>query len=199
MGQLLSLDRELFLLLNGAHSPFWDSVMGFSSAKLTWIPFYLLLLYCVWRKLGVRNLLWFVLCIAITVTLADQLSVHLFKNTVQRLRPCHAEELAGLVRLPNGRCGGRYGFVSSHATNVFAVAVVSSLYLRMGWLQITMFLWALLVSYSRIYMGVHYPGDVICGGLFGALVGLFVYWLARRVNRRRIPPRWQADERSHLL
>ena len=113
---------------------------------------------------------------AIAILLADQLSVHLFKNTVQRLRPCHAPELQGLVYLPYGHCGGQYGFISSHACNCMAVALFGTLFARSKLLGWVLFPWAVVVSLSRVYMGVHYPGDVLCGALFGLLIGTAVYF-----------------------
>ena len=113
----------------------------------------------------------------LAVTLADQVSVHLFKNTFQRLRPCHEPALNGLVHLFNGECGGKFGFVSSHATNSFNFALLSLLFIRKRWYTISIILWALVIGYSRIYLGVHYPGDVICGSLLGALVGWSIYKL----------------------
>jgi undecaprenyl-diphosphatase len=115
--------------------------------------------------------------IILGITLSDQISVHLFKNVFQRLRPCHEPALEGLVHLVNGECGGLYGFVSSHATNSFYVALFSLLFIRKRWFTILMLLWASVVGYSRIYLGVHYPGDVICGSMLGALVGWGIYKL----------------------
>jgi undecaprenyl-diphosphatase len=117
------------------------------------------------------------LFIILAVTLADQFSVQLFKNIVQRLRPCHEPSLVGLVHLVNGECGGQYGFVSSHATNSFNVALLSLLFIKKRWFTISIILWAIVVGYSRIYLGVHYPGDVICGSLLGALIGWSIYRL----------------------
>lgn len=198
MEQLLALDRELFLLINGLHTPFWDSVMVFCSAKLTWVPFYIALLLLVWWRVGWRAMLWFLVGIVVTVLLADQLSVHLFKNTVQRLRPCHVAEIAQVVHLPRGHCGGAYGFLSSHAANVFGVALMVSLFARLRWVTWVVFFWAAIVSYSRIYMGVHYPGDVLCGALWGLLVGMITFLALRYVYRRWAGRHWKQDARSPL-
>jgi undecaprenyl-diphosphatase len=103
--------------------------------------------------------------------------VLLFKDTFQRLRPCHEPVLEGLVHIVKGKCGGMYGFVSSHAANCFYATVISGLFVRKKWFSISMICWAALISYSRIYLGVHYPGDVICGATFGALVGWGVFIL----------------------
>lgn len=146
------------------------------SGKIIWAPLYLAILVF----LGIsfkRKFLIILLFIILAVTLADQVSVQLFKNFVQRLRPCHEPSLEGLIHLVNGECGGKFGFVSSHATNSFNVALISLLFIRKRWFTISIILWAIVVGYSRIYLGVHYPGDVICGSLLGTLIGWSIYRL----------------------
>lgn len=184
--RLLQLDQEVFLLLNGMHTPLSDALMVFASSKTAWIPFYVLLVVWVWWRLGWRSTLWLLLGAGLCVLLSDRISVMAFKETVQRLRPCHYLPTIGLpVHIPEGEgCWGQYGFVSSHATNVFAVAVFSSLLARRGWLTAVMLLWAAWVSVSRVFVGVHYPGDVLCGAALGILIGLFVYYLLRWVSFR---------------
>jgi len=145
------------------------------SGKVIWIPLYLAILICLGIKYK-RKFLIIILFIILAATLADQASV-LVKNYVHRLRPCHEPALEGLVHLVRGECGGLYSFVSSHATNSFDVALLSLLFIRKRWFSITIVLWALVVGYSRIYLGVHYPGDVICGSILGALIGWSIYSL----------------------
>lgn len=173
---LEQLDRQLFLYINSLNSPFLDQLMYAISGKIIWAPLYLAILVVIGFKYK-RKFPVIVLCIILSVTLADQLSVQLFKNTVQRLRPCHEPSLEGLVHLVNNRCGGLYGFVSSHASNAFNVALISLLLLKKRYYSISILIWAALIGYSRIYLGVHYPGDVICGALFGAVTGWSVYKL----------------------
>jgi len=169
------LDQQLFLFLNSLHSPICDTVMHAISGKIIWIPLYLAILIFMGIKYK-RKFLVILLFIILAVTLADQASV-LFKNIVQRLRPCHEPSLEGLIHLVNGECGGKFGFVSSHAANSFNVALLSLLFIKKRWYTISIILWASVVGYSRIYLGVHYPGDVICGSLLGALIGWSIYKL----------------------
>ena len=173
---LVKWDTHLFLFLNGLHSPFWDSIMLFASGKLTWLPLYFLLLYFIARTYKWKTL-WWLLAIAIVIVVADQISVSAFKNVFQRLRPCRTPELTGLIHLV-GNCGGKYGFVSSHAANTFGVAVFLSLLFRNKLATYGLLFWAAFVSYSRIYLGVHYPGDVICGAILGLGVGISVWSIA---------------------
>jgi len=173
---LEKLDQQLFLFLNSLHSPGWDKVMVLISAKLTWVPLYLFILVLLAIKYK-KSLLLIIPIIILTITAADQLSVHAFKEVFMRLRPCHEPSLEGLVHTVNDKCGGMYGFVSSHAANSFAAAVLSIGLLRKKWFTVLMITWAVLVSYSRVYLGVHYPGDIIAGAALGALLGYVFYKL----------------------
>mgnify|MGYP001766093500 CR=1 FL=1 len=183
---LEQLDKQLFLFLNSLNAPFLDPVMFAISGKLIWAPLYVAIL--VWLGINYKKRFPLILLfIIIAVLLADQGSVQLFKNIFHRLRPCHEPSLEGMVHLVNGKCGGLYGFVSSHATNSFNVAVLSLLFIRKRWYSISILVWAAVVGYSRIYLGVHYPGDVICGALLGAFIGWGVYKLYELSVRTRPP------------
>jgi undecaprenyl-diphosphatase len=175
-------DQSVFLFLNSINSPFWDGIMVALSGKLIWAPIYLVILIYLGVKYKNRFPL-ILLAVIIAVVIADQFSVQLFKNVFQRLRPCHEPSLEGLVHLVNGKCGGLYGFVSSHAANSFNVALLSLLFIRKRWYTITIIIWASVIGYSRIYLGVHYPGDVICGSLLGAFVGWGCYKLYEIADR----------------
>ena len=180
---LKNIDVRLFLLFNGHHTPFMDSVMGVVSNKYTWIPLYVLLLYFVWRK--AKNKLWLVvLSVAILIILSDQISVLLFKDTFQRYRPCHNLLLKDKIQLINGECGGQYGFVSSHAANTFALITFLSFFFRRKDFALGMYLWASFICYSRVYAGVHYPFDILGGMFLGIVLGVIGYKTYFHFNKK---------------
>ena len=166
------IDQRWLLWLNGHHSFFFDQFMFFISGKWEWIPLYALILGIIIRKYRWKSL-WIILAVVIMITLSDQIA-NLLKNGVKRFRPCKDPEIGHLVHLVNNYCRSSYGFVSGHAANSFALATFLSVLFRKKWVSVALILWATLVSYSRIYLGVHYPGDVIGGAMLGVLLG----WMA---------------------
>ncbi len=193
--QLISYDQQLFLFLNGMHSPVFDFIMYWLSEKLIWMPLYAWMLFYMWREH--RSRLWLVIIfIALLVTFTDQVSVQVFKNIFHRLRPCHNPELEGLVRILNGHCGGKYGFISSHACNMAGIALFSGLMLRkrFRWLLPSLIVWSILIGYSRIYLGVHYPADVVVGFFVGGIIGFLVYIFFNYVNGKLKPVTNQSKE-----
>lgn len=180
-------DTQLFLFLNGLHTPFMDRVMWFVSGKIQWLPLYLVILALFIHRFRWRTL-WILLGTAVLITMSDQATTHLFKETLQRLRPCHQPQLAGLVHLVNDYCGGMYGFVSGHASNSFAIAVFTGMFVRHRYYWMGILCWATLVGYSRIYLGVHFPGDIIGGAVLGSLLACGVHHImtslkALKLNR----------------
>ena len=178
LDKLLELDRALFLFINGAHTPWLDPIMTGLSASYTWIPLYILLLFLFIKNLSWRHVLFAVGAALLCFFLTDRTSVVLFKDVFCRLRPSHEPTLDGIIHLLEGQ-GGLYGFVSSHAANLFGLATLSSLILRKKWLNWLLFIIVSMVGYSRIYVGKHYPLDVICGALLGIFIGWLIYKLYR--------------------
>ena len=180
IASLLTQDQSIFLFLNGMHSPWADVFFYWVSNRFVWIPFYAILAFFLikkWRKKSIPIFIALILCVFLT----DQ-SCNLIKHSVQRPRPSHdpvLSEQVHLVAKPDGTLykGGPYGFPSSHAANSMALALWVILYLgeRRKWLIIGMLCWVLLVSYSRIYLGVHYPSDLLVGWILGACWAL-VLW-----------------------
>jgi undecaprenyl-diphosphatase len=169
---LQSLDKDLFLLINGWHSSLCDPIMYWLSDRLVWVPMYVLIAFLMIRQYKLRGVLMLVF-VGMVITLCDQTASAVLKDTVQRLRPSHEPSLVGMIRLSKAGPGGMYGFVSSHAANVFGLATFLYVVLDQKYriLKYWLFIWAALVSYSRIYNGVHYPGDIIVGGIIGAAYG----------------------------
>jgi undecaprenyl-diphosphatase len=178
--QLKSIDTDLFLAINGAHTSFFDFIMFWASDKWIWVPLYFFFAYILYRQFGKRAWV-LVLMAGLAITISDLSATHLFKQVFQRPRPCHEPSLEGIIHLVNGHCGGKYGFISSHASNSFALATFLSLLLgkKIRFFTPLMIAWALLLCYSRIYLGVHYPGDVIVGAIWGAGLGSAVFVLTK--------------------
>lgn len=176
-----NIDTNIFLGLNGLHSVFFDAFFTIVTSLQVWFPLYLLIIFLLLKKYGLSGI-WIIIFFILAVTISDQ-SSGLIKDIVQRLRPSQEPLLQGKVHTPIG-IGGLYGFVSGHSTNVFSITVLISLIARNKWVTIMFLLWALVVSYSRIYVGVHYPLDIICGAVLGGLIGWGIYSLLRLFDSR---------------
>lgn len=183
---LQQLDVDALVWINHTFKSGWmDAVMLFCSAKFTWIPWYAILLYFLYKSNPKRiwiNLIVLTCCIAA----ADQFASGLLKPMVERLRPCHNEVVNIKLLLIDGVCGGQYGFVSSHAANVFAVFMffcLKKVFKEIKVLLYILFVWAVIVSLSRAYLGVHYPGDILCGALIGVCATYIVVWLENLIER----------------
>lgn len=175
------IDTELFLYLNSRHNAFFDVIMYWASHKWFWMPFYLLLVFFIYRIYN-KAYKYVLLAIGVLMVLSDQISSSIIKQLTQRLRPSHEPSLIHLIHLSKAGPGGMYGFVSGHATNAAALAVFLILLFprRYNRLKIVLVFWTLLVAYSRIYNGVHYPLDVICGMMVGSLTALVVYYVFKQ-------------------
>jgi undecaprenyl-diphosphatase len=174
-------DTELFLFLNRLHTPYMDTAMYWVTDKWFWFPFYGVLIFFLIRRYK-RTGLWMIVATVLAITLADQIASAVFKPYFLRNRPCHEAAIGQLVHVVRG-CGGQYGFVSSHASTTFAFATMMWLLLRHRVTFIVyLFYWAFLVSYSRIYVGVHYPLDIFFGALVGVICALTVFFIYKRLK-----------------
>ncbi len=175
MDWLISLDKELLLALNGFHSPFFDYLMYAISGKEVWVLLYITIIAVIIKKYGWRCGGTIVAAMVLTIVLSDQITSGIIKPFFERFRPSRDPVLADMVHIVNNYRGGKFGFASSHAANTFALAIFSVLLFKNRNLSIFMLFWAAVVSYSRIYLGVHYPGDIVVGATIGAIVGFVVY------------------------
>jgi len=182
--QLIELDKSLFLYLNNLGSETWDGLWLVITNKLTFIPLYGFLLFLIFKKFGWKPLLLMVLVIVAMITFTDQIT-NVFKDGFMRARPCRADGVSDLARFVAERCG-KYGFFSGHSSNSMAAAVFGGLILRPYFKRLIFILlfWSFVVAYSRIYVGVHYPLDIICGMAFGALSGFLFYRLSKYLIKR---------------
>jgi len=182
--ELLKYDVTLFIYLNNLGSETWDMLWQIITNKFTFFPLYAILLYIVYKNYGLKGMFVIVFSAALMITFADQLA-NLFKHGFQRPRPCQEEGLQDVIRHVVKNCG-RYGYFSGHAVNSMATAVFMGLILKNKYyyLPFLLLFWAFLVGYSRIYVGVHYPFDVLTGMVFGAIIGWIFYRLQLILQRR---------------
>lgn len=183
MEQLIEWDKAVFLFLNNTHTPFWDHFMWIYTGRLTWVPLILSLLFVLFRK-NWKEALLVVVALALTITLCDQFASSLCKPYFARFRPAQDPEFSSFVQIVNGYRGGRYGFISSHAANSFGAVVLLALIFRNRLFTITAIVWAIVNCYSRIYLGVHYPGDILAGTVAGIVIAVIVYAIGVKIRHR---------------
>ena len=204
MDYLIHIDQQWLLAINGWHSEWADILMWYISKSTTWLPLYALLVGLIVYRFGILSpslcregrrgssllrVLIILAGFAVAVGVSDFVSSGIIKPWVCRLRPTHEPELAGLIHLVNGYTGGMFGFVSSHAANTMACALLFALLYRNKYATVGLMLWVALNCYSRMYLGVHYPADIIGGLAIGALMATLTYVMVRRLVEH-------VDERS---
>ena len=181
----IALDKQLLLALNGSDSLFLDSLVKTLTTATTWIPLYIALLYVVIKNCNnIKEVLLILGCAILCVVLAGSIDDTLVKPLVARWRPARDPEIGMTVDIVNGYRGGRFGFFSAHASNTFSIAIFFALLIRSRLLSVTMIIWSLLNCWTRMYLGVHYPGDILVGLLWGGVVGALVWLLYSRAEKR---------------
>lgn len=184
---LLELDERLLLFINGLNTPWLDSAMFLLTNGKIWIPLFLFTVIFILVKYKSKGF-FILLFVGLVITLGDQISSALLKPLVGRLRPSHERHLEGILHIVNNYKGGLYSFVSSHATNSFSVATMLWLLLGKQYRWISIFFgWAVIFSFTRVYLGVHYPADIIAGAILGILISLSVYWFFNKYTSRILP------------
>lgn len=195
METIIHYDKQLLLLLNGSDSVFLDWMVMTLTNALTWIPLYLSLFYVVIKaNRNVREVLIILLASGLCVLLAGTIDDEIVKPLVARWRPGHDPEIGHLVDTVNGYRGGRYGFFSAHASNTFSLAVFFSLLMRQRLLTIGLVSWSLVNCWTRMYLGVHFPGDITVGLIWGGLMG----WLVYRIYLRFAKPATYEQQLTYI-
>ena len=195
---LLELDQRIASFINGSDSLYWDDIVYLATQTLTWIPVGLVLLFVVYREKGLRSLLLILGLILLGILISDQLSSSIVKPLTHRFRPAQDPYIMYFVDVVNEYRGGSYGFFSAHASNTFTVATLLSLVFRHRLVALLLYSWALLNCYTRIYLGVHYFGDITVGIIVGLLVGWGMYRLYVYFEQRTLRPRPGSDGLSHV-
>ena len=180
---IIDFDKHLLLALNGSHSLWLDNMAHVLTTATTWIPLYVALLYMVIKcNDNMRQVFMIICAVGLCVFISGSLNDMFVKPMVERWRPSHDPEIGILVDTVNGYRGGNYGFFSSHAANTFSIAVFFSLLVRSCWLTVFLVFWSFVNCWTRMYLGVHFPGDILCGLLWGCIVSTTVYYLLLRIN-----------------
>lgn len=173
MNSILGIDQDIFFLINGNHSTFWDEIMIFFTQAYTWAAFFILFIFFIIKKYKIKKTLVIFIFLIITIAFSDQLS-NISKEIIQRFRPTHEPAIKDIVHFALKK-GGLYGFFSAHASNTMVMAVLSSLIFKNKTYNWLVFFWVFLIGYTRIYLGMHYPLDVIGGWIIGSIIGYCAY------------------------
>ena len=183
MEEIILEDKQAMIFLNNLGSSTFDPFWILVSEKWFWIPLYVIFLYFLYKNFNKKSLFYILLFVALGITASDQIT-NIFKFGFERLRPCHDPSLEGLLR--EVKCGGKFGFYSAHSSNSFFVATYLTILLgkKIKQLPYFLFVWAAIVAYSRVYLGMHFPGDIIVGAIMGILLALFFGTLARKVIKK---------------
>lgn len=181
---LIQFDTSLFLWLNGKHNTVMDVIMWWISNRFIWSPLYLLFFYLILKKYGKQA--WLFILFAVLAVVATDQGTNLVKFAVERFRPTNTPDIASLVHVVNGYRGGDYGFFSGHSSNSFMFATFMVMLFRRDykWVTPLLFCWAVMVAYSRIYLGVHFPLDIICGALYGVMIGMLFSYVAMLIYKK---------------
>ena len=183
MEEIILEDKQVMIFLNNLGSSTFDPFWILVSEKWFWIPLYVIFLYFLYKNFNKKSLFYILLFVALGITASDQIA-NIFKFGFERLRPCHDPSLEGLLR--EVKCGGKFGFYSAHSSNSFFVATYLTILLgkKIKQLPYFLFVWAAIVAYSRVYLGMHFPGDIIIGAIMGILLALFFGTLAKKVIKK---------------
>lgn len=178
---LNQIDTQIFLFFNEMHTTFGDYFMSIFTGKWIWVPMYASILFVLFKNYDWKVVLGCIITIVLTITFADQVCASLIRPAVERYRPSNLNSpIVDLVHIVNDRRGGQYGFPSCHASNSFGLALYVILVFRKHWLSLFILSWAIVNCYTRIYLGLHYPGDLLVGGLVGCTGAYLFYWLLCR-------------------
>ena len=183
MEEIILEDKQAMIFLNNLGSSTFDPFWILVSEKWFWIPLYVIFLYFLYKNFNKKSLFYILLFVALGITASDQIA-NILKFGFERLRPCHDPSLEGLLR--EVKCGGKFGFYSAHSSNSFFVATYLTILLgkKIKQLPYFLFVWAAIVAYSRVYLGMHFPGDIIVGAIMGILLALFFGTLAKKVIKK---------------
>lgn len=187
--RLIETDTQTLLLLNGLHSEFWDSFMFIATGKYIWIPMYVVLAAALFATQRMRVAAIMLLFLVTGIILCDAGINHIIRPLLARLRPAHPDSpISNLVHIVNDYRGGMFGFPSCHAANSFCLAIFLCMVARSRLFVCMIIIWAIIHSYTRLYLGVHYPGDLMAGAFVGSAVGFVMWWLSEKVLSRTVCP-----------